>query len=58
MVVVENQRFINRNNQNEVLSPFVHKAVFLHRSRVYTFRSDCFLEDGICPKYYPKSKWR
>ena len=56
VVVVENWEIVDCNEPNEVFTPFVLKTVFQPRKRVYVFKSDLFLKDGINLKQSLKSK--
>lgn len=58
MVVIENRGIVAFNERNTVVTPFLHRTVFLRRRSRYVFRSDRFLEDGIHPKPYLKNQWR
>jgi len=58
MVVVENRGIVACNERDDVITAFLHKAVFIRRRRHYVFRSDRFLRDGIHPTPSLQQKWK
>ena len=57
MVVVENRRITRFNERNGVMTPFMHKKIFLRRRRHYVFRGNRFLCDGVHPTTEQLGTW-
>jgi hypothetical protein len=58
MVVIENRGIVAFNERNDVITPFLHRTVFIRRRGYFVFRSDRFLHDGIHPKPSLKNQWK
>ena len=57
MVVVENRRITGFSERNGMMTPFMHKNVFIRRRRHYVFRGSRFLCDGVHPTTGQLTTW-
>jgi hypothetical protein len=58
MCVRENRMVTSFNESNSVMTPFLHKSVFLRRRGYHHFRGERFLRDGVHPTDSLSRTWR